>query len=63
MKLTPKQARRVREVKQEELAKFLGIHVQTYRKLEEKPELLTIGQAQKIAEFLKIPYDEIFFGS
>jgi len=37
--------------------------VERHRKLEEKPELLTIGQAQKIAEFLKIPYDEIFFGS
>ena len=61
MSLTLKQARLVKEKSQRDLAEMLGVHVQTYRKLEENPDLVTIGQAKKLAKYLGISYDEIFF--
>ena len=61
MQLTLKQTRLIKEKTQDEMAQMLGIHVQTYRKLEENPENVTIGQAKKISSFLKISYNDIFF--
>ena len=46
---------------QDEMAALLNIHVQTYRKIEETPDIATIEQAKKIAEYLGVSYDEIFF--
>lgn len=63
MSLTLKQARCVAEKTQQQLADFLGIHVQTYRKIEVKPEIATIKQAKDISRFLGISYNEIFFDS
>ena len=51
-RLSLKQARLVRGKTQNDLAKYLKIHVQTYRKLEEKPQKMTIEQAQKICKLL-----------
>ena len=48
-----RQIRRMREIRQQEMADYLGIHVQTYRKIEEHPETATVEQAKKIAEKLK----------
>ena len=62
MILNLKQARRLRDKTQEDMADLLKIHVQSYQKLEKNPELVTIEQAKKIAEFLGFTYDEIFFG-
>ena len=61
MKLNLRQARRLKDKTQEEMADLLDIHVQSYRKLEENPDLTTVGQAKKIADFLGVSYDEIFF--
>ncbi len=61
MPLTLKQARRLKNITQDDMAALLDIHVQTYRKLEENPDLVTIAQAKNISEILEIPYDEIFF--
>ncbi|MBR5172378.1 MAG: helix-turn-helix transcriptional regulator [Phascolarctobacterium sp.] len=61
MQLTLKQTRLIKEKTQGEMAQMLGIHIQTYRKLEENPENVTIGQAKKISSFLKISYNDIFF--
>jgi DNA-binding XRE family transcriptional regulator len=61
MSFTLKQARLVNEKSQAEMADMLGVHVNTYRHLEEKPDDVTISQAKKISEFLKIPYNDIFF--
>ena len=63
MILTLRQARRLTNITQKELADLLKICVNTYQKLEKSPDLVTIGQAKKISEFLDIPYDEIFFGN
>lgn len=59
---TLKQAREYRDKTQDEMADMLGIHHQTYRKLENNPDIVTVKQAKEISLFLKIPYDIIFFG-
>lgn len=61
MSLTLKQARLLKDKSQEQMAQLLGIHVQTYRKLEENPENVTIGQAKLICNVLEQTYDTIFF--
>lgn len=60
MSVTLKQARVLKEKTQDEMASLLRIHVQTYRKLEENPETVTVGQAKVISRFLDIPYNDIF---
>lgn len=42
------------------MAKLLGIHIETYRKLEINQNTVTIEQAKVICEFLDMPYDAIF---
>lgn len=59
--ITLKQARLLREKTQEHMANLLEIHVQTYRKLEENPDEVTIGQAKLLSEDLGFSYDTIFF--
>ncbi len=61
MNLTLKQARKIRDKSQKEMAKILDVNIQTYRKLEKKPDMATIAQAKQISKFLDVPYDEIFF--
>lgn len=63
MNYTIEQARKLRNKRQEDMAKFLNIHVQTYRKIEKNPERATIKQAKLIANFLDMPYDSIIFFS
>lgn len=63
MVLTLKQARLVREMTQEQVAEILGVHVQTYRRIEQEPDEATIGQAKRISKELGLNYNEIFFGS
>lgn len=61
MGLSLKQHRLVKGKTQEEMAIMLGVHVQTYRKLEENPEEVSIKQAKMISKFLGVPYNDIFF--
>lgn len=61
MEMSIKQIRLSKEIKQQEMADALGIHVQTYRKLENNPENATIAQAKRIAEVLNVPYDNLIF--
>lgn len=63
MKLSLKAARVDANLTQEDMAKALDVHVQTYRKLEEHPDTATIEQAKIISECVNRPYDEIFFAS
>jgi transcriptional regulator with XRE-family HTH domain len=46
MRVNIKQARLLKGIKQREMAEALGIHVQTYRKIEQNPNLATIKQAK-----------------
>lgn len=61
MTLSLRQARRLKDKTQAEMASLLKVHVMTYRKIEENPDLATIEQAKKIAGYLGVTYDEIFF--
>lgn len=61
MALTLKQARLLGEKTQDQMAELLHIHVQTYRKLEENPEEVTIKQAKAICKYLGQNLDTIFF--
>lgn len=56
-----KQARLLGEKTQDYMAELLGIHVQTYRKLEQNPDSVTVGQAKVISKNLGFSYDTIFF--
>lgn len=60
VRLSLKAARANADLTQKNVAKRLNIHVQTYRKLEENPDMATVAQAKKLAEILQVPYDEIF---
>lgn len=57
-----KQARLLADIKQDEMAKALGVSRYIYMKLEKNPDLATIAQAKAISDILKVSYDEIFFG-
>lgn len=63
MTISLRQARRMMDKSQNELADMLHVHVQTYRKLEENPDLVTIEQAKKISKYLGISHNEIFFAN
>ena len=60
MTLSLRQARRLKDKTQKDMAKTLKVHVMTYRRIEENPELATIEQAKKISEYLGVNYNEIF---
>ncbi|MBT2615095.1 MULTISPECIES: helix-turn-helix transcriptional regulator [unclassified Bacillus (in: firmicutes)] len=61
MILTLKQARLLRGFTQREIASKLGVHVQTYSKMEKQPDDVTIKEAKKICDILDLSYDFIFF--
>ena len=63
MTLSLRQTRRLKEKTQAEMAKMLKVHVMTYRKIEENPDVATIEQAKKISEYLGVNYNEIFFAT
>ena len=59
--LTVKQARLMKDLTQKQLAEALGIHVQTYQKIEKNPKIATVEQAKTIAELTGFSVDQIFF--
>lgn len=61
MPMTLKKARLVSEKTQQEMADALGVYIDTYRKMEENPERVTIENAKKIASFLGMSVNDIFF--
>lgn len=63
MGLSLKQLRLIRGKTQDDMAKLLNIHVQTYRKLEENPDEITIKQVKIISGFLEVSYDDIFWAN
>ena len=52
------QARKLRGKRQIDLAKVLGINIQTYRKLEKKPDLLKIKDLRILSKYLDIPMEK-----
>lgn len=61
MKLTVKQARIGAEMTQERVAKALGIHPQTYAKLEKHPEDMSIGMAYNFAKTVGVDFSDVIF--
>ena len=59
--LTMKQWRRARDITQEEMAKRLNVHINTYQKWEQEPEKISIANAIKITQILDVPMNEISF--
>ena len=58
---TVKQARVLKDLTQMEMAEFMGLSRDTYRKIEANPKTATIEQAYKIAKITGIGIDQIFF--
>lgn len=63
MGITMKQARIGINATQQEIADKLGVHVQTYMRMEKHPEDLTIKQAMAFSEITGVPIQVIFFDS
>ena len=61
MSLTVKQWRRAKDITQEQMAKELGVHVNTYQSWEEAPEKISIEKAVQIANIFNVPFDEVSF--
>lgn len=62
MPLTMKQARIGINATQQELADRMGVHVQTYARMEKHPEDLTIKQALLFASIVDRPISDLYFG-
>lgn len=60
---TLEQLRLINHITMEEVAQYLGIHAQTYAKIEKNPDRATIHQAKMLSAFYKLPADTIFFGT
>lgn len=58
MRLSLIQARKLRGKRQIDFAKVLGINIQTYRKLEKKPDLLKIKDLRILSKYLDIPMEK-----
>ena len=63
MQLTMKQARIGAGLKQQDIADRMGVHVQTYQRMEKHPEDITIRQGKLFAQIVGLPFEVIFFGS
>ncbi len=59
-KMTLKEIREARGVKQAAVADHLGVVRQTYATYEDNPRDMTIGQAQAVCAFLHCKLDDIF---
>ncbi len=62
MGMTLRQARRLKEKSQRDMAKALGVSEDTYRSIENCPERATIRQSKIISVALEMSVDDIFFG-
>lgn len=58
-----KQARVGMDLTQQEVADKMGIHVQTYQRMESHPEDVTIKQANEFAKIVGLRFEDIFFGT
>lgn len=61
MALTMKQARIGIDATQQEIADKMGVHVQTYARMEKHPEDITIKQAALFASIVGVPVSDIYF--
>ncbi|MGE7828935.1 helix-turn-helix transcriptional regulator [Paenibacillus sp. NPDC093718] len=60
--ISPKQARLLKGLSQEKVAKLLGIHRHTYIKWERNADDMPVGKAKEFSAIVGRGVDEIFFG-
>lgn len=63
MSLTLREWRRVKEITQEDMAKKLNIHVNTYQNWEKEPGKICFDKAVEISKILNVSLDDISFKS
>lgn len=63
MTITMKQARVGIGASQKEIAEKLGVHEQTYGRMEKNPEDVTIGQAIAFSKIVGLKVEDIFFST
>lgn len=63
MQITMKQARVGADMTQQEVADKMGIHVQTYQRMETHPEDVTIRQGKLFSSIVNMRFEDIFFTS
>ena len=56
-----KEARKNARYSQRAAAEELGISIPTYRKLEENPDVMSMGMARRVADLYGVPVRELFF--
>lgn len=61
MKLTLEEWRRAKKISQEQMANWIGVHVNTYRAWESDPGEIRLSKAVLIADKLEISLDDILF--
>ena len=61
MRITMKQARVGADMTQQQVADRLGVHVQTYQRMENNPEDISIKQGKKFADIVGVNFEDIFF--
>lgn len=61
MQVTMKQARVGANLTQKNVADELGVHVQTYMRMESHPEDVTIKQGLLFAKIVGLNFEDIFF--
>ena len=59
--ITMKMARVGANLTQQEVADIMGIHVQTYMKMEKNPEEVSIKDAKRFSKIVGVPWSDIFF--
>ena len=63
MSMTMKMARVGAGLTQQQVADKMGIHAQTYSKMENDSEGVTIREAKLFSQIVGVPWAEIFFGT
>lgn len=63
MQITMKQARVGANMTQQQVADKLGVHVQTYQRMENNPEDISIKQGKLFASIVGVLFENIFFNS
>ncbi len=61
MRITMKQARVGADMTQQQVADRLGVHVQTYQRMENNPEDISIKQGKNFADIVGVNFEDIFF--
>ena len=61
MQITMKQARVGANMTQQQVADQLGVHVQTYQRMEQHPQDVTIKQGKEFSDIVGYRFEDIFF--